>query len=318
MAKEVVITNSTLNYYGSRVLTSGIDLTQYQRNPILLWMHTRAFSGRKDDVLPLGQIENLRMDGDDLIGTPVFDQNDEFARLIAAKWDSGILKMVSASIDIIELSEDPALLLPGQTRMTITRSKLTEVSIVDIGANDDAIVLCRDGARLNLAGGEDCGIPFLKLNKPKESEMKTIALKLGLPETATEAEILAAVGNLQLSAAKAVTLEKELGTLSLANITAIVARARREKRITEDTEEHFINLGKVVGCEALEKTLEMMEPAIKPMDVIHRTGNSTGTPSEFKKLSEVPADQMMELRKDRPAYIRLFRAEYGFEPVMED
>ena len=34
MAKEVIISTSGLNCYGGRVLTSGIDLTQFQKNGI--------------------------------------------------------------------------------------------------------------------------------------------------------------------------------------------------------------------------------------------------------------------------------------------
>lgn len=318
MAKEVVITNSNLNSYGSRVITSGIDLTQYKRNPILLWMHNRPFSGRKDEVLPLGYVDNLRTDGDNLIGTPVFDQKDEFARQIESKWDSGILKMVSAGLDVVELSDDPALLLPGQRRMTLTRSKLVEVSVVDIGANDDAIALYKDGVRLNLSSGDNCEIPLL-LNKSDQEKvnMKTIALKLGLPETATETEILAAIGKLQQNAGETETLRTELDTLRLAGITSVVDNAIREKRITEDKREHFLNLGKSAGTAVLKETLELMEPARRPSDFIRR-GGPAGEHAEFKKLSDVPADQILEVRKNRPEYIRLFKAEYGFEPVLED
>ena len=67
------------------------------------------------------------------------------------------------------------------------------------------------GKDLRLAAGEECdALPLLKDNsgdfpqnnnsKEKESmnaDFKAIALKLGLPETATEAEILARIGILQ-------------------------------------------------------------------------------------------------------------------------
>ena len=52
--KEVVINTSGLNSYGSRVLTSGLDITQYCRNPVLLWMHRRG-----GDSMPIGRMENL-------------------------------------------------------------------------------------------------------------------------------------------------------------------------------------------------------------------------------------------------------------------
>lgn len=72
MAKEMIISTSRLNSYGSRVITTGIDITQYEKNPVLLWMHRRSFSS--GSPLPIGRVENLRFDGDALKGTPVFDE----------------------------------------------------------------------------------------------------------------------------------------------------------------------------------------------------------------------------------------------------
>lgn len=83
--KEVVISTEAVNSYGTRILTAGIDLVQYQRNPVLLWMHRRSY---QDTAGPIGRIENLRREGDKLIGTPVFDQNDPFAKQVESKWET--------------------------------------------------------------------------------------------------------------------------------------------------------------------------------------------------------------------------------------
>ena len=40
--KRVRITNDSLNSYGTRVLTAGMNVEQYQRNPVLLYMHERG------------------------------------------------------------------------------------------------------------------------------------------------------------------------------------------------------------------------------------------------------------------------------------
>ena len=42
MGKRVRISNDRLNSYGTRVLTSGMDTEQYERNPVLLYMHERG------------------------------------------------------------------------------------------------------------------------------------------------------------------------------------------------------------------------------------------------------------------------------------
>lgn len=326
MAKEVIISTSGLNCYGGRVLTSGIDLTQFQKNPLLLWMHRRSFDR---DAMPIGRINNLRTDGDRLIGTPVFDQNDEFAKKIESKWENGFLRMASAGIEIIETSDAPEHLLQGQTRCTITRCRLEEVSIVDMGGNDEALQLYdRSGKVLKLAAGEDNdALPLLapekkddpsgtapdgkdnnQTNKSTQSMNKEILQLLGLSETATEQE---AVGALRLLKEKADKVE----TLQLASITAVVDGAIAEKRITADKKEHFVNIGKAAGIDSLRTTLSLMQPVRKPTEVIHQTdAPRDDEPKTYAKLSDVPADQLEKLREERPQdYERLYKAEYGHD-----
>lgn len=312
MAKEVVISSHKLNSYKFWVQTSGIDISQYQKNPILLWMHNRPFRGTTDEVLPLGRIENLRIDGDKLIGTPVFDQVDDFSKKIAAKWDSGTLKMVSIGIDVIETSEEESLLVAGQMRPTVTKCKLKEVSIVDLGSNDDALVLSYQGKTINLADGGE--LDFLKPinNTLNNIEMKAIALKLGLPENATEEQVLAKIGEVQLSAADAVKFKAELDQQKDAAITLAVENAVAAKKITDDKKAHFITLGQKVGLESLNETLNLMQGAVKPTNFVN--GNGGAAPMEYNKLSDVPADKLVALRDEEPEkYAKLYKAEYGVD-----
>lgn len=326
MAKEVIISTSGLNCYGGRVLTSGIDLTQFQKNPLLLWMHRRSFDR---DAMPIGRIDNLRTDGDRLIGTPVFDQNDEFAKKIESKWENGFLRMASAGIEIIETSDAPEHLLQGQTRRTITRCRLEEVSIVDMGGNDEALQLYdRSGKVLKLAAGEDNdALPLLapekkdapsgtapdgkdnnQTKKSTQSMNKEFLQLLGLSETATEQE---AVGALRLLKEKADKVE----TLQLASITAVVDGAIAEKRITADKKEHFVNIGKAAGIDSLRTTLSLMQPVRKPTEVIHQTDTPhDDEPKTYAKLSDVPAAELEKLREEKPQdYERLYKAEYGHD-----
>ena len=315
--KEVVISNSKLNSYGFRVLTEGIDTTQYARNPILLWMHNRPFRGTTDEVLPIGRMENLRIDGDNLIGTPIFDEQDEFAQRIAAKWDAGILKMASAGLEVIELSDDPSMLVQGQRRSTVTKSKLTEVSIVDIGANDDALALYKDGKTITLSAGDSQELDFMNINtNPKtKAQMKKIALQLGLPENATEQEIAVAIAQLQKDASETVQLRKNAEQAAEKAIETAVDEAIKLRKITADKKDHFVAIGKKVGLESLNETLQLMQPAARPTDAIHQETLNAG---EYTKLSDVPVDKLETLRKDNFAeYAKLYKAEYGIDPAKE-
>lgn len=310
MAKEAIISTSRLNCYGTRVLTEGIDLEQYKKNPVLLFMHRR---GRKEDM-PIGVIENLRVEGDTLYGTPKFDDDTDEERTISKKWDRGSLRMLSAGLDIVEWSEDPSVLVAGQTRPTITKSKLTEVSVVDIGANDDALQvgLYHEGQLLTLAAGENHDfLPLLKQNEPtketeqpQENKMEKILLKLGLAKDATEDDAVTAIGRLQ----------DERSAATLARITDAVENAIKDKRLDASKKEKYITLGKNVGLDTLKELLDDKTPAQKPLDLVKPAGGkSAHTELTWDKAS---AEELEDLREnDREEYIRLFKEHYGYAPT---
>lgn len=327
--KEVVISTEAVNSFGTRVLTSGIELGQFHRNPVLLWMHLRGY---QRSAGPIGRIENIRREGDKLIGTPVFDQEDPFAKQIESKWENGFLRMASAGLEVLEVSDDPSLVFEGQTRATVTRSKLIEVSIVDIGSNDEALQLYNAGKLLTLAAGEECpAIPMLKLNADPEQREgednnnpqiknqmnKEFLTLLGLPETATEEQAVASLRLLKLKADQAETIQ-------LAAVTTAVDNAIAEKRILAENRDHFIALGKSAGLENLTATLKLMAPQQKPTEVINLGKESApgagAQPKEYVKLSEVPEKELLVLRKDNPVkYAELFKAEYGVDcPELKD
>lgn len=315
MSKEAVISTPRLNSYGARVLTEGIDLEQYQKNPVLLYMHRR---GRKEDM-PIGIMENLRVEGDTLYGTPKFDDDTEDERNINKKWERGTLRMLSAGLDILEWSEEPALLVSGQTRPTITKSKLIEVSVVDIGANDDALQvgLYHEGKLLTLAAGEEnAHLPLLTVsakeenneqtpNNNQQKKMEKILLKLGLAPNATEDEAVAAIGKLQ----------EEKSAMALARITDAVETAIKEKRITADKKEKYLSLGKTIGLEDLNALFADMSPAQKPLDLVRPNGSGQSAGSATLTWANATPEQLQELRENnKEEYVRLYKENFGFAP----
>lgn len=307
--KRIRISNERLNCFGTRILTSGIDITQYERNPVLLWMHQRG------EVI--GFVKDLRVDNDELTGELVFDEVTDLSRRLKRQFGLGSLRMVSVGIDILETSEDAKFLVEGQTAPTITKSKLFEVSLVDIGANDDALVLQKDGVRLTLGKNAADVLPLLHINNnnkgTKEMDKEKLALQLGLPKDADETAIEAELTRLQASKADADTLRQERDTLRAAQIETIVNAAIAEKKIGDDKKQQFLELGNKIGAEELQKTFDAMSPRVKLSDVVN-SGGSIGTPSEYKKLSDVPSEELASLKeRDLSLYKRLYKAEYGFE-----
>lgn len=147
-------------------------------------------------------------------------------------------------------------------------------------------------------------------------ELKTIALKLGLPETADETAVLAKIGELNCTAAEVEQLKKDKDALTLAQVTSAVENAVKENRLTPDKKEHFINLGKTIGIDSLKATLDAMTPAAKlSKTIIPATGDTPPAGQKtYNKFSEVPEGELRKMRSENPTeYRRLFKAEYGYE-----
>lgn len=309
--KRVRITNDRLNSYGFRVLTEGVDIKQFEKNPVLLHMH------RRGEVI--GYVKDIKSENGEITGELLFDEATELSRQCKKQFEFGSLRMVSAGLTILEMSEAKEHLVQGQTRPTVTKSKLTEVSLVDIGANDDAIVLWgKDGKEVKLGQDGECDLPLIINNviNKKEMELKTLALQLGLPATATEEEVNAKINLMAEAQQENEKLRKENETLLASQIETAVSKAIAEKRIGEDKRSHFVELGKKVGVEALETTFAAMSPHVRLSQVLgHQGGTSGGTQpitNTYIKLSDVPGDKWLELKENQPEeYRRLYEAEYG-------
>ena len=285
-------------------------MDQYNRNPVLLYMHQRG--------QVIGCVKDLRVEGDEVTGELMFDEATELSIRCKKQWEFGSLKMVSVGIDIQELSEDPKFLVQGQTSPTITKSKLFEVSLVDIGANDDAIVLQKDGKRIELGKDGGAVLPLLHNSnnnqKTKTMDQEKLALELGLPKDADEATINATLAKLKADGAEVETLRQERDTLRAARIETLVNAAIAEKKIGEDKKQHFLDLGKKIGAEELKQTFDAMSPQVRLSAIVGSQGGASGGNAEFKKLSDVPTDQLAELKEKNPVlYKKLYKEEYGFE-----
>ena len=320
MAKRLIWTDEELNSYGFRVLTSGIDLTRFEKNPVMLFNHHRTLYGKKDEILPIGIWKNYGAgEGGIMSGEPVFDKKDDFAAKIADKVEGGFLKACSIGIRIIEVSEAPEHLKPGQTRATVTKCELREVSIVDIPSNPNAagIVLYDDNDRvIELSDERECPVRLIH-KQTNHKPMKEIALKLGLPENAGDAEVLSAITRLQeshkqeiaaLQAAKE-KAESEVKRLSeekaageKAEASAQVEQAIKEGKIPADLKEtylkqfetDFANTRKILGSMPARQSLrgkiadggESESLAKMSWDEIDRSGRLSELKEKYPDLYE--------------------------------
>lgn len=297
---KVRISNDSLNSYGTRILTDGMDISQFERNPVLLYMHQRG--------TVVGQVKNIVKGKNEVTGVLVFDEATELSKQLKKQYEEGSMRMVSAGVSVLEWSEAPEHLVQGQTSPTVAKSKLLEVSCVDVGANDDAIRLFSDGEILTLAQEGKNSLPILTKQNNK-MEIKQLALMLGLPETATTEQIKAKIGQLLTLAKELDTLKKEKEQLVLSAITSAVDGAVKERRLSAENKAHFIEIGKKIGLDELNATLKAMNPAVKLSNQLN-----TSASGAYKKLSDVPEAELKAMKENDPAqYAALYKAEYGMD-----
>lgn len=242
-----ILSDESVNCYGYRVLTDGIDLSLFEKNPLMLWNHSRAFRGTKDEVLPIGHWENIRKEGDRLLADAVFDEKDEFAQAVKSKVEQGILRMASIGFSVVATSEDKDVLVPGQTRPTVIKCLVKESSVTDIGGNRNALRLYDEfGDEINLSDAGNHLLPLLDqggestdtTNQKQNMELREkIAVALKLSDVASD-EIL--LTKLQDMGTEIATLTERVRGYEQAEAEAKAAEARklvddaiRERRLTE-------------------------------------------------------------------------------------
>jgi hypothetical protein len=123
---------NVLNDRGQRILVNGIDLDRFRKNPVLYYNHNYQ-------NIPIGKWTNIGIVNGMLVGTPIFDEKDSFAKIVKQKIDDGFLNACSIGIMVLETSKEEKMMLAGQTSPTITKSELFEVSIVDLPANKNSV-----------------------------------------------------------------------------------------------------------------------------------------------------------------------------------
>jgi hypothetical protein len=206
--KDFQLSDSSVNVYGFRLLTSGYVIEEFKRNPIGYNMHIR-----EDGVLV--RWEDLRVEGDKVLGKPVINMAHERGAQTVYEIENGFLNGGSVGhIVALEWSEDPKDMIPGQTGPTITKWYNRECSLCDIPGNMNSLSLYdKEGNQINLADFK---------TKKTILDMKEIKLsaaqlaKINLTDAATEAEVNAKLENLVAEAAKVPQLISDLAAANTA------------------------------------------------------------------------------------------------------
>lgn len=318
--KTFILSTGSVNSYGFRLLTSGVELERFEANPIMFYNHKR---GVDSDKLPIGKWVNIRIEDDKLLADAEFDLDDKFAAKIAAKVEKGVLKAASVGFDPIEVSSDPEDMVAGQTLPTVTSWSIFEASVVDLPSNGDALALMYEGEVVVL----DKSFDFSKLSflskdtnptqtNPKIDKMKypkELLSLLGLGADATDIEVLTAVQALnkrmtEAEAAKTTAEEGLADALSKDAVAKIEAQSVVLK-LDATQKDGLLKLAKSGQSELALQTLGMMTPRETLTDLGKGAGaggdGNAGTPKAdseltYGELSKTNPKALEALSKDDP------------------
>lgn len=318
MKHQFIINTENVNSYGYRILTDGIDYAQYMRNPIVLFMHERDGYGNKGSEV-IGRCTRLYKEGTTLIAEVEFDEQDEFAKKIAGKVERGYIRMASMFAEIKEVSTEPQHILEGQVYETVTACKLVEISIVDIGGNDNALKLSKDGKPFQLKK--------IVTNTSNNMDIKVIALALGMGENTKEEAVLSAIHSLKTDKEKAeaevVALKKTISETRTAEATTLVDKAvqlglipqalkeSQLKQFEADFDGQKAVLSKLVADKEAENTQQGKANIVREV-VLGAGAKPTGTADEsFDYLQKKNPDRLRALRDKEPEEYARLAQEYA-------
>ncbi len=318
-AKTFILADENLNSYGYRLLMSGAKLDRFKANPVALFNH-RDYG--PDYNGPVGKWDALRIEGGQLLGDFVGDVDDEQGAKISGKVDRGFLKGASVGINIISMSEDALLMLPGQKYATITEWEPFEASVVDIPSSAAALRLRYKGE--DLLADSDVNIAKLGLNatqpKTQTETIDTMFTKefkatLGLAETATDADVNAAIAKLK---ADKETAESAVTTANDAAATEFATQV--SLKLGHDTEKATALLKLAKQDLSLAKQLYgNVEKQAKLKDVLNGAAGGNTTKDANDRASWTHRDYekkdhkaLLKMKSEQPdQYKELFEAEYG-------
>lgn len=240
--KEFILNDQSVNDKGFRVLTSGINLDRFLKNPVLLYNHDRSKGVG-------GKWENVRKDGDRLLGTPVFDADHEPGKTLGEQVAGGFLRAASIGIDDVEMEEIGGV-------VTAVRCTLIECSVVDIPANANAVSLYRNAEPLGAADVYRMG------SRQAVKRLSHVLDLLGLQETASDNEITARVAYL-----KETDLIEAYGLISEAEVCGAITPKEREFYVNLATS---FDPGKTVGMLKERIKLEKEKTARRVEELVSR------------------------------------------------
>lgn len=338
--KEFLVTDESVNVYGFRLLTSGYQLERFRANPIGYRQHKR------DDGVVV-KWEDFRLDGDKLYAKPSVNLSNPKGQQTLDEINNGFLNAASmGGIVVLEVSEAPEMILPGQTGPTITKWYNKEISLVDVPGNPNATAVQLYDANDNEINLTDFIHNTLKKLPEVDSKPKTktsnMSFKLAilaalavngisLADDTADADLAAQIRKLAADANKLPEVEQNLADKTAEAAKAVQDLADLKAKVNETRIKEITDAGvksgklSVIAVKDLSakyaddpEGLQALIDALPAYQTV--TGEiADGAANDLsdKSWSELDrAGKLPELKEKHPdLYVQKFKEKFGKEPA---
>lgn len=332
--KELLVSDESVNSRGLIVRTKGGDFTRFEQNPIMLFNHVRAsLYASKDSILPIGTWKDLRIVGTEIFATPVFDDDeDDFAKKIAGKYERKVIR--SASIGIYPIKVSYTEKGEGEDDEVIVEEwQLREISICDIPSNENAVAFySKDdeplelNAVIEMATGTTTDIPTTTKIQTMD-KFQFVPTVLGLSADATPEDVQKKIVELQAQQAEVIRLKAENAELQKVKaevqkqkVVSLVDAAVADNKIDAREKEHYVKLATgnydtvknlLDGMKAKAKEVNLSDVPKKKIGGSAVTDKFTYEGMTFSEMQKNASAKLIELKASNFAtFNKLYKAEF--------
>jgi len=323
MIYNYTLSDESINSKGFIILTDGIDLTNFNANPVALHNH--------DIDQVVGHWENVHINEqnpEQLVGTLVFDYSDPKSQEIMNKVAKNLIKHVSIGIRIEEFYED---IVDDEDVIVVTKSILKEASVTPLPANENAIKLYYKNEEV-----EDTSI-FLsdKLNKNNKMNSKLLELTTQVNDLTSEIKEKDTTITEVNSEKETIKIELELKDGEIDTLKTEVESLKAELQAIKDLEaeqkfntllEEAISLNKIKeaqkesflkltydNAKTIIDGLESKEikPEVNLTATIEKNGSDKTDEKDFRWYEKNDPDALkLMYKEDNEKYLELFNEFY--------
>lgn len=325
--KTFILHDESVNSYGFRMLTNGVILDDFKKNPVMFYNHD-------DREMPIGRWENIRIEDGKILAEANFDQGDPRAKEIARKVEEGYISACSVGAWVLESTSDASLYIDGQDAPTVTKWSLREVSICNIPANHNALALYdANGLRVG-----EADIPAileltdrqLAITGKKETMNEVVKTLLNLSNDATIDDAIVAIRANQKTIS---SLTEEVEALRKEKKEAEEKKLQEKRNRFEALLDQAIKGGSLMESQKEsmttlfdanpDETLRVLEAMPKRRSVTEQlTDKKNSKTASLADKSWEELDKLGKLaelqKRDPDLYAEKFREQFGRDPIAND